>query len=89
MRRRPGGGAEERRPTGRTGDEEVAPWQGGIAVLASVSPSRGDTVAVFGLRVGWEREAEALREKGGEQETGIGHYGRLVVSLATSIANHV
>ena len=63
MRRRPGGGAEERRPTGRTGDEEVAPWQGGIAVLAGGLPSRGDAVAVSGLGGGREREAGALREK--------------------------
>jgi len=68
MRRRPGGGAEERRPTGRTGDEEVAPWRGGIVVLADVSPSRGDAFAVSGLEAG--AGTGALREKGGEREAG-------------------
>ena len=36
---------------------------GGVAVLAGVSPSRGDAIAVSGLGGGREREAGALREK--------------------------
>ena len=70
---------------GRTGDEEVAPWQGGIAVLAGVSPSRGDAVAVSGLGRGRERGAGALREKGGEREAGalrdVGREGWSVAGL--------